>query len=112
MGAAPSDRSATYVPVAALSELREGYVDIFEVGDLTVAMGLLDGEVFAVDGICTHAHFELGPGLMRKGLIECPMHMALYDPRDGSVCKGPAEESLARYETEVRDGVVYVATGG
>lgn len=111
MAAAPPDKSAAYVPVAALSELREGYVDIFDAGGETVAVGLVNGEVFAVAGICTHAHFELGPGLMRKGLIECPMHMALYDPRDGSVCKGPAEEPLERYDTEVRDGIVHVAVG-
>jgi 3-phenylpropionate/trans-cinnamate dioxygenase ferredoxin component len=110
MAGVPLEPAATYVPVAAYSELREGYVEIFEAGDVTVGMGLVDGEVFAVAGICTHAQFELGPGLLRKGgLIECPMHMAMFDPRDGSVCKGPAEENLKRYDTEIRDGIVHVA---
>lgn len=101
--------STTFVPVAALDQLRPNFVELFEVEGYTVALVVDGEEVHALDGICTHAEYRLGPGLLQRGCIECPMHMAQFDPTDGSVRKGPATEPLERFPTRVVDGVVEVA---
>lgn len=101
--------AATFVPVVAVGELREGMVELHEVEGLTVALVRTADGVHALNGICTHAQFRLGPGRLIGGQIECPMHMARFDPADGSVCKGPATEPLETFETRVEDGIVYVA---
>lgn len=98
-----------FVAVVRLEELRESFVELHEVEGRTLALVRIGDEVFALDGICTHAQFRLGPGRLMGGCIECPMHMARFDPRDGSVQKGPAEEPLECFETMVEDGVVHVA---
>jgi nitrite reductase/ring-hydroxylating ferredoxin subunit len=101
--------AATFVPVVAAEELREGMVELYEVEGRTVALVRTADGVCALDGICTHAHFCLGPGRLVNGRIECPMHMSQFDPADGSVRKGPAAKPLETFETQVRDGTVYVA---
>lgn len=102
-------RAGTFVPVVAASELREGMVELFEVEGRTVALVRTADGAYALDGICTHAEFRLGPGRLVGGRIECPMHMSRFDPADGSVCKGPATKPLETFETHVNDGTVYVA---
>lgn len=97
-----------FLRVTSVSELVENYVHLFEVEGQAVILVRIGDEIFAFDGICTHAEFELGPGLLRKGCIECPMHMAQFNAEDGTVIKGPATEGLDQFAIEVRDEDVYV----
>jgi nitrite reductase/ring-hydroxylating ferredoxin subunit len=95
---------------ARLDELEEGKVTLVQLDGRKVVLVRREGEVYALQGICSHAKSVLGPGrLTEEGLIECPMHAALFSPVDGSVCKGPALTDLETYETAVEDGIVYVA---
>lgn len=95
--------------VARLEALEEGRVQLVQVDGRKIILVLRDGEVYALQGFCSHAKSVLGPGrLTEEGLIECPMHAALFSPVDGAVCKGPALVDLETYETTIEDGVVYV----
>lgn len=95
---------------ARLDELEEGKVTLVHLDGRKVILVRREGEVFALQGFCSHARSVLGPGrLTEDGLIECPMHAALFSPVDGSVRKGPALTDLETYETTVEDGMVYVA---
>jgi nitrite reductase/ring-hydroxylating ferredoxin subunit len=94
---------------ARLDELEEEKVTLVQLDGRKVILVRREGEVYALQGFCSHARSVLGPGrLTDEGLIECPMHAALFSPVDGAVCKGPALTGLETYETAVEDGVVYV----
>lgn len=64
-----------------------------------------DGDIAAVSPICTHLGCTVeiqGPRLV------CPCHGSTYD-RSGSVLRGPAVRSLARYRTERgSDGIISI----
>ena len=67
------------------------------------------GEIGAVQDECTHAEFSLSDGTLHNdGTIECAWHGARFTCRTGAVCRGPATDPLMRYETEVRDGTIFV----
>lgn len=100
---------STLVPAVALDELKDNFASIVEVEDRTLVVARQGEKITAFDGICTHAEFALGPGLLRDGCIECPMHMARFDANDGSVQKGPAREPARQYEVQIVDGVVHVS---
>jgi 3-phenylpropionate/trans-cinnamate dioxygenase ferredoxin subunit len=104
-----SDVTHSYVPVASLADLRAGFLTIHEVEGRTLALALTDEGVTAWDATCPHAEFQFGPmRLLRGCVVECPMHGARFDVRDGHVVKGPATEPLDPIEVRVQDGVVMV----
>jgi nitrite reductase/ring-hydroxylating ferredoxin subunit len=103
-------QTGEFVAVAALADLRPGFVSLHEADGIPLVLALTDDGVFAYDAICTHAEFTFGTSRLRRGCeLECPMHGARFDVTDGGrVVKGPATEPLDAFEVRVVDGVVYV----
>jgi 3-phenylpropionate/trans-cinnamate dioxygenase ferredoxin subunit len=95
--------------VAALADLAAGELKLVRIGKSRVAICIVEGEVRAVAARCTHAHAMLAPGnLTADGLIECPLHGAMFSPIDGSVKCAPANVPLPVYEVRVIDGEIFV----
>jgi nitrite reductase/ring-hydroxylating ferredoxin subunit len=56
----------------------------------TLAVGLSDGEPFAVSNRCRHLLGSLGKGrVVDDGCLECPLHGARYNVRTGAMVRGP-----------------------
>lgn len=69
-------------------------------------------EVFGIAEECPHGESPLSDGAMVDDyVIECPMHCAQFDVRDGSVVEPPAIEPILVYEVKIVDGDVWVANG-
>lgn len=65
-----------YQAVAQLSELPEGGNLFVEVDDQPVALFRVEGQVFAIDDVCTHDGGPLADGILRGHEIECDRHGA------------------------------------
>ena len=66
-------------------------------------------EVFAIQECCSHADFPMEDGdVVEDFVIECALHGAQFDVRDGSVVAEPAWEPLATYEVKLEAGTVMV----
>ncbi|MDH3297810.1 MAG: Rieske (2Fe-2S) protein [Gemmatimonadota bacterium] len=57
------------------------------------------GHYLALSSVCTHLECTVE---LESNRIVCPCHGSTYD-REGNVLRGPAERSLARYETRLTD---------
>lgn len=69
----------------------------------------IDGEIHALDGICTHEDLPLDGGEVEDGILECPWHGARYEVCTGRVCALPATRPLHIYPVRVdAEGNVYV----
>jgi 3-phenylpropionate/trans-cinnamate dioxygenase ferredoxin component len=98
--------------VVGLADLAAGELKLVRIGKSRVAICIAEGEVRAVAARCTHAHAMLAPGnLTADGLIECPLHGAMFSPVDGSVKCAPANVPLPVYEVRVIDGEIFVDLG-
>ncbi|MEI9963999.1 MAG: Rieske 2Fe-2S domain-containing protein [Caulobacteraceae bacterium] len=98
------------VRAAALADLAPGRPTLVKTPELRALLCRVDDEVYALSPFCTHARVVLAAEtLTPDGLIECPMHGAMFSPRDGAVCVGPATVPLPTFETRIVDGAVYVA---
>ncbi len=74
-----------------------------------ICLARVDGEVFAVRDCCTHAEYPLSEGSLGSGFeLECALHGAVFDVRDGSVQEPPAEEPVRTYKVKVEDGAIWV----
>lgn len=98
-----------FVKVAAVSEIPAGSSKLVEVNRVRVALFNLDGELYAIEDVCTHDGGPLVEGKIVNGCqVQCPRHGARFDIRTGAALSFPAFEPTNTYAVEVRDGEVWM----
>ncbi len=98
-----------FVKVATLDELPPGGRKLVEIEDVRIALFNLDGELYAIEDVCTHDGGPLVEGDVIEGcLVECPRHGARFDIRTGAAVRMPAFEPTNTYEVRVDGNDVYV----
>src|SRR3954452_22655140 len=73
-----------------------------------LALYKVEGKVYCTGNMCTHAEAFLSDGYLDGFEIECPLHGARFDIRDGRVLCQPASKDIATYVIRIDDGQVYV----
>jgi len=100
------------VHVGDFAELEEGKLKLVRAAHARLLVVRIGDGVRALSAMCTHARIFLAPGhLTPQGLIECPMHGALFSPEDGAVRCAPATKPLTVHEVRLVGGGVYVDPG-
>ena len=115
-----------------LADLPPSGVAEVETDQGTLAVGLRDGEPFAVSNVCRHQLAKLGQGrITQDGCLQCPWHRARFNVRTGMMVRGPqgrifgfplysrAVQAFANTawrlrvrRVEIRDGAIWLADGG
>jgi 3-phenylpropionate/trans-cinnamate dioxygenase ferredoxin component len=98
-----------FVRVAALSELGDDTARRVEVDGVDVCLARSDGEVFAVDDVCSHAEIPLSEGEVEAGTVECWLHGSRFDLRTGEPTGPPASEPVPTYPVKIDGDDVLVA---
>ena len=94
--------------VCATSDLTEGSVKSFEVGDNVIAVYNVGGEFFATDNECTHGAASLAEGILEDDIIECTLHFGAFNVKTGEAVQAPCFTALRTYKVAVQDGNVCV----
>jgi len=93
-------------------ELAEGQGRAVQVGAQRLALFRSGGVLYAVDEKCSHAWAALADGvLVEPGVVECPLHGALFDLRTGQAKTLPARQPIRTYAVRENDGVIEVDLG-
>ncbi len=101
-------RSSDWTDVAAVADLFEGAgIPVTPEGH-DIALFSVEGEVFAIDNLCSHGNAKLCEGFVEGHQVECPFHQAMFNLRDGSVSCGPATEPVKSWPVKVEGGRVYL----
>jgi nitrite reductase/ring-hydroxylating ferredoxin subunit len=90
-----------WATAAQRSKLAEGEVLGVEIGDKSIALYNLGGEILATDNICTHAFALLSDGWLDGDCIECPLHAGRFDVRTGKALGPPVDEDIKVYPVRV-----------
>jgi 3-phenylpropionate/trans-cinnamate dioxygenase ferredoxin component len=101
------NQSEQWVHVAPQSALLPGEFKVVWDRDVAIAVFNVDGELYAVEDICTHDGGELAGGEIDGFEVECPRHGARFDLRTGAVTCPPAYEPIAKFPVKIEDGVIY-----
>lgn len=102
------------VKLATTDEIPEGGMIMRIYESKFVMLAKIDGQIYAMDDICTHEDAplhegELGAYNNNSYMLTCPWHAAHFDVRDGTVVQDtPWATDTETYEVEVKDSDVYV----
>jgi 3-phenylpropionate/trans-cinnamate dioxygenase ferredoxin subunit len=96
------------IDVAALSAVPEGEARGFEVEGEEIVLCNVDGEIYALQGMCTHEDLPLDGGEVEGGVLTCEWHGAAFDVCSGAARTLPATRPLRTFETRVEGGRIHV----
>jgi len=97
-----------WITLVPASEIEDGTMLGFEIGDLHLALYHVGGQFHATDNICTHAFALLTDGWLEGHVIECPLHGGQFDVTTGAALCEPAECALKTWPVRVANGEVQV----
>ncbi len=97
-----------WVSALAEEELADGTVTGVEVEGRQVLLHRDGDEVHALDDVCSHAGALLSRGEVDGCTVTCPLHMSVFDLRDGRIVRGPAHHPQPVLPTRVRKGQIEV----
>ncbi len=120
-----SARAQSAVRLASVDALGDSQVTVAEqTPHGALAVGISQGEPFAVSNRCRHLFAPLGKGRVTdEGCLECPWHSALYDVHTGKMVRGPqgafkplagavkataGARALRSFPVELRDGAIWL----
>ncbi len=75
---------------------------------LPLALYRVDGKVFCTGNLCTHAEAFLSDGYLEGHEVECPLHGARFDIRDGRALCQPAGRDIPTFAVRVEGEDVLV----
>ena len=103
--------SETWTYVCASGELLPGEMRAAfdEVTGVPILVLNLDGELYALEDICSHEDFELSAGTFdtAEATVECVLHGARFDVRTGAALCAPAYEPVAKFPVKQEHGGIW-----
>ena len=103
--------SETWTFICASEELLPGELKtgFDEVTGSPIVVFNLDGELYALEDQCTHEEFELSSGTLdpAEGSIECILHGARFDIRDGRALCAPAYTAVPKFPVKREHGGIW-----
>ena len=74
------------IRVAAVDDVPPGTAKEVMAEEQVVALFNVDGQFYALDGVCPHAGGPLGEGTLRGTTVTCPWHGWQFDVTTGQTC--------------------------
>lgn len=102
-----SAQPGEWVRVCSTAELLPGEYQVVYDGDTPIAVFNIDGELYAIEDLCTHDGGELTGGVIEGREVECPRHGARFDITTGAALTPPAYEPTAKFPVKVENGSVF-----
>jgi len=97
--------------VVDATELGPGQTRAVEHRGTSVLLCNVDGDYYALENRCSHAAARLSVARLDGCLLECPVHGARFDVRDGSVARRPARRAIRTFPVVVSGGKVEIQLG-
>lgn len=98
-----------FTAVAQLADLPPGKMVRVALAGVPVMLANVDGAVYALRDVCGHRNAPLSRGVLDGCQVECPLHFALFDVRDGRFIDGPLSADIPTYKVKIEGGTIYVS---
>lgn len=96
-----------WIKVCTRSELLPGEFKVVWDGDTSIAVYNIDGDLYAIEDVCTHDGGELAGGDLHGFEVECIRHGARFDLRTGAVTAPPAYEPISCFPVKEEEGAIW-----
>jgi nitrite reductase/ring-hydroxylating ferredoxin subunit len=97
-----------FLRLCAIEDIPLGEMKQFDLKEDEILVANLKGQLYCLEGRCSHAGAPLAEGSLEGEVLTCPWHYSQFKITDGSVLRGPANVSLRVYRTEVKEGQLFV----
>lgn len=98
-----------FIKVATVDQIPVGGSKLVEIEEIRVALFNLNGEIYAIEDVCTHDGGPLVEGTVVNGHeVMCPRHGARFDIRTGAALSFPAFEATNSYAVRVEGDEVWM----
>lgn len=97
-----------YTRVCDAADIEEGTVKSYRVEGRDIILAKYQGEVFALENLCSHDGGELGEGSLIEGQVMCPRHGARFDIKTGDAKSMPAAVGIGTYPVKIDQGAILV----
>ncbi|MEU8132632.1 non-heme iron oxygenase ferredoxin subunit [Streptodolium elevatio] len=97
-----------YERACAEAELAEDTPLRVVLGDVPVTLVRTEGEVYAINDVCSHANVSLSEGEVEDCAIECWLHGSRFDLRTGRPSGPPANQPVPVYPVKIEADAIYV----
>jgi len=74
-----------FTKVANLKDFQEGSLMKVEIKGKSVVLAMVNGQIHAMNSVCSHQGGPLEEGILEGYDITCPLHYAVFDIRNGKV---------------------------
>ena len=98
-----------YIKVCQADDLTDGITKPVEIGNRRVILARLNGDIYALDNLCTHDGGDMSEGKIIDGQLQCPRHGALFDIKTGDATQMPAVIGINTFDVKVENGDVMIA---
>ena len=85
--------SATFTKLASLHELTVSKLMRITHEGHDYCLAYVDGEVYAIDDLCTHEDASLAKGSLHDDCAKCPLHGSRFNLQTGEAPDEPAEDT-------------------
>jgi 3-phenylpropionate/trans-cinnamate dioxygenase ferredoxin subunit len=98
------------VDVCALTDIADGSVKKFVVGDRAIAVVRIGDSAYAIGDTCSHANVSLSDGevMCDTKELECPKHGSAFSLETGKPNTLPATQPVPVYAAKVEGGRVII----
>ncbi len=100
-----------WLDAAPASELPAGSRKVIDSEAGPIAVFNLEGELYAIEDLCSHDGGELASGRCEGDQIICPRHGARFCIRNGKAMSAPAYENIETFPVRIENGMVQVDIG-
>lgn len=96
------------IKAAELNELKPGKIKRITSAGQALLLCNVGGEYYAVADLCPHEDFPLSYGCLKGHDIECSLHGARFDVRDGAPTHEPADCVLRTFPVVIKHDEVFI----
>ena len=97
-----------WIKACNLDQVKDGQLFGFNTDDKKILLANLNGNIYATDLICTHAEADLSTGFLSEEGVRCPLHLSVFNLKDGKPQNLPAETPLKIYNIKIEQNEIYV----
>jgi 3-phenylpropionate/trans-cinnamate dioxygenase ferredoxin component len=100
-----------WIKTLKVADVAEGQARVFEADGQRIAICHAEGQLYAIDDLCTHDGGPLGEGEIEGHCIVCPRHYAKFDICTGKAVTLPAVGYVATYPVKSEGDEIVVDIG-
>lgn len=97
-----------WIDIAAEGSLAPGEPLHIDHEGQTIVLFLVNGEIFAIEDVCSHDRSPISDGCIEGREIICPRHGARFCLRTGQALSAPAYEDIESFEVRADAGRLWL----